>query len=99
MYYRAVGCVIVKYAVLQCSKVYYSAQCSRVYYSAIWYITVHLGVLQCSRVYYSAVGCIVWQQTLLHCKKSRIRETLNLLTDADSRTDRILEKLHNFFFF
>ena len=30
-------------------------------------------------------------------RKSRIRETPTLLTDADSRTDTILEKLRNFF--
>ena len=29
------------------------------------------------------------------CKKSRIRETKNLSTDADSRTDTILERLHD----
>ena len=28
-------------------------------------------------------------------QKSRIRETKNLSTDADSRTDTILEKLHD----
>ena len=32
-------------------------------------------------------------------KKSRIREKKNLLTDADSRTDTILEGLHYFFIF
>ena len=31
-------------------------------------------------------------------KKSHIRETLNLLTNADSRTDTILEKLHDYYF-
>ena len=30
--------------------------------------------------------------------KSRIRETLNLSTDADSRTDTIFEKLRDIFF-
>ena len=30
-------------------------------------------------------------------KKSRIRETKNLSTDADSRTDTILKKLRDFF--
>ena len=32
-------------------------------------------------------------------KKSRIRETKNLLTDADSRTDTILERLRDLSFF
>ena len=32
-------------------------------------------------------------------KKSRIRETKNLLIDADSRTNTILEKLHDFLVF
>ena len=31
-------------------------------------------------------------------KKSRIRETPTLLTDADSRTNTILEKLRNIYF-
>ena len=31
-------------------------------------------------------------------KKTRIRETLNLSTDADSRNDTILEKLQFFLF-
>ena len=32
-------------------------------------------------------------------KKSRIRETPTLSTDADSRTDTNLKRLHDFFFF
>ena len=35
----------------------------------------------------------------LHKKKSRIRETKNLSTDADSRTTTILERLRDMFFF
>ena len=31
-------------------------------------------------------------------KRSRIRETKNILTNADSRVDRILKRLHDFFF-
>ena len=34
-------------------------------------------------------------QTLSENKKSRIRETSNILTFADSRTDTILERLHD----
>ena len=30
-------------------------------------------------------------------QKSRVRETSSLSTDADSRTDKMLEKLRNFF--
>ena len=35
-----------------------------------------------------------WPNILFKKKKSRILETKNLLTDADRRTDTILERLH-----
>ena len=36
-------------------------------------------------------------QTIFFNKKSRIRETKNLSTDADRRTDTIFERLHDLF--
>ena len=66
--------------------------------------TVHTGVSilggKISSLYKTVDG---WEKTLsindifsrLLPKKSRIRETKNLSTDADSRTDTILERLHD----
>ena len=51
--------------------------------------TLHITQLK-ERLTYHVLG-----QRRIDEKKSRIRETKNLSTDADSRTDTILERLHD----
>ena len=46
---------------------------------------------------HSLSKCDLWSCRYI-TKKSRLRETKNLLTDADSRTDTILERLIFIFF-
>ena len=51
----------------------------------------YFGDLYCGKVYSPNPSWLSQSQV----KKSRIRETKNLSTDADSKTDTILERLHN----
>ena len=44
---------------------------------------------------YLIIKQFIFFSVLLDIKKSRIRETKNLSTDADSRTDTVLERLRD----
>ena len=51
--------------------------------------------MQFQRQYIGIYNTFQQQNSGALVKKSRIRETLNLLTEADSRTDTILERLRD----
>ena len=79
---------------------HYTEQCY-VSYQCIYLIGNSLGARKAIKYHITIIAAILdYKQGLNRCQhqKSHIRETTNLQTDTDSRTDTTLETLRDFFF-